>query len=106
MGLQVELYVGGRRVHGLPDPSGGLFDAAGDFDRLLSRADPVPGLLGAVDPHGETRFGASRMRALVAEVEVLLTRAADGSERRGVMRLRAMAEYCAEQEGELVFAGD
>ncbi|MFI1990510.1 hypothetical protein [Actinoplanes sp. NPDC020271] len=106
MGIQVELQVGEQRVRQLPDPSGGLFDAAGDFDRLLDPGNPALGLLSAVDPHGETRFGANQMRQLLAELELLLIGATAGAERRGLMRLRAMAERCAEDQGELVFVGD
>lgn len=57
MGIQVELHAAGERVRALPDPSGGLFDAAGDFDRLLRhRVTDLP-LLGSVDLHGEMHLG-------------------------------------------------
>jgi hypothetical protein len=106
MGIQVELRVADKSVRRLPDPAGGFFDAAGDFDRLLSRRNPALRLFGRVDPHGETRFGASQMQQLVVEVELLLARATAGAEHRGLMRLRVMAERCAEEHGELMFVGD
>ncbi|BEL06334.1 hypothetical protein Q0Z83_045250 [Actinoplanes sichuanensis] len=106
MSIQVELRVAGERVRRLPDPAGGSFDAAGDFDRLVFNGNPALGLLGQIDPHGETRFGTSQMQQLVAGVELLLTLAKTGAEHRGLIRLRSMAERCVEQRGELVFIGD
>jgi hypothetical protein len=106
MGIQVELRVAGERVQRLPDPAGGYFDAAGDFDRLVFHENSALGLLGRLDPYGETRFDASQMQQLVVDVELLLTLAKAGAEHRGLIRLRSMAERCAEQHGELVFIGD
>jgi hypothetical protein len=106
MGIQVEFHVADKRVRALPDPSGGSFDAAGDFDRLVSRADPALPLLGGLDPHGETQVGAGQMEPLVAEIALLLTRATSGAEYRGLMRLHTMALRCAEEQGELLFIGD
>ena len=106
MGIQVELRVANKRVRQLPDPEGGFFDGAGDFDRLISHGSPALRLLGRVDPHGETCLGPGQMGQLVAEVELLLTEAMVGAEHRGLMRLRTMAVRCAEEHGELVFVGD
>jgi hypothetical protein len=106
MGIQVELRVAGKRIQRLPDPAGGSFDAAGDFDRLVFHENSPLGLLGRLDPHGETRFGTSQMQQLIADVELLLTLAKAGAEYGGLMRLRSMAEHCAEQHGELVFIGN
>ena len=106
MGIQVELRVAGKWIQRLPDPDGGFFDAAGDFDRLVFHGNSALRLLGRLDPHGETRFGASQMQQLVADVELLLNLAKAGAEHRGLIRLRSMAERCAEQHGELVFIGD
>jgi hypothetical protein len=106
MGIQVELQAAGERVQQLPDPAGGFFDAAGDFDRLVSERNPVLALLGQVDPHGETHFGGHHMRQLIADVELLLVEAKAGAEHRGLIRLRAMAVRCADEHGELVFIGD
>jgi hypothetical protein len=106
MGIQVELRVAGERIQRLPDPAGGSFNTAGDFDRLVFHGNSAVGLLGRLDPHGETRFDACQMQQLVAEVELLLTLAKAGPEHRGLIRLRSMAERCAEQHGELMFVGD
>lgn len=46
MSIQVELRVADNRVQRLPDPAGGFFDAAGDFDRLVSRRDPALKMFG------------------------------------------------------------
>lgn len=49
----------GRPRTGLPDPSGGTFDAAGDFDRFIDQPpfglvpDGLP-ILESVDPFGDT----------------------------------------------------
>ena len=104
--IQAELRVANQWIRQLPDPAGGFFDAAGDFDRLVTRENPALPLLGRVDPHGETRLGVSQMQQLIAEVELLLTQATAGAEHRGLMRLRAMAERCVQEHGELVFVGD
>lgn len=47
----------GRERGGLPDPAGGTFDAAGDFDRLLG--DPRTGHLQmwtSIDVYGQTEL--------------------------------------------------
>jgi hypothetical protein len=108
MGIQVELRVAGKRVQRLPDPAGGFFDAAGDFDRLVSHGNPALGVLGGSIPTAEREIllGTSQMQQLIADVELLLLQAKAGAERRGLVRLRTMAERCAEQDGELVFVGD
>jgi hypothetical protein len=106
MGIQVELRLAGELVRALPDPAGGSFDAAGDFDRLVpSRASECP-LLGGVDPHGETCLDAAEMPALVAEIDLILRHARPGAEHRGLLRLRTMALHCAQEQGSLVFSGD
>jgi hypothetical protein len=69
-------------------------------------ASPALRLLGEVDPHGETCFGAGQMQRLIAEVELLLNRTTAGAEHRGLMRLHAMALHCAAEHGQLVFVGD
>lgn len=106
MGIQVEIHVADERIQRLSDPAGGLFDAAGDFDRLVALGNPALRLLGQIDPHGETRLDASQMPQLVAEVELLLVQATASAERRGLMRLRALAERCVHEQGELVLVGD
>jgi hypothetical protein len=84
--LYAALTVGGRMVT-LPDPSGGTFNAAGDFDRLL----PVPAedfpVLARIDPYADTAIPNAELAALASEVAQLLRRANDGAERRGLLRL-------------------
>jgi hypothetical protein len=106
VGIQVELYEANQWIRRLPDPAGGFFDAAGDFDRLMVCGNLVLQLLGRVDPHGETRLGADQMEQLITEVDLLLAQATTGVEHRGLMRLRTMAERCAQKRGELLFVGD
>ncbi len=69
----------------LPDPVGGTFDAAGDFDALLD--SPVFPLLGGIDPYGFTALRSRCLRCL----RIALVNAA-GSQRRGLLRLSVMAE--------------
>lgn len=106
VGIQVEIHVADERIQRLPDPCDGLFDGAGDFDRLIAHGTPALRLLGEIDPNGETRLDASRMPQLVVEVELLLLQATAVAERRGLMRLRALAERCVREQGELLFLGD
>ncbi|MDG4798190.1 hypothetical protein [Micromonospora sp. WMMD1082] len=106
MGIQVELHSAGQRLEALPDPDGGSFDAAGDFDRLIPRDDPAFPLLGQVDPYGETHLGPTDMGSLITEVDRLLSRAKPGPEYRGLMRLRTMAIHCSTEQQQLVFIGD
>jgi hypothetical protein len=72
----------------LPDPSGGTFNAAGDFDRLLPFAAALP-MLSRIDEYGDVEFSASELASVCDEASSLLTLARDGPERRGVMRLLA-----------------
>jgi hypothetical protein len=90
----------------MSDPSGGLFDSAGDFDRLLRRRVAEPSLLNSVDLHGEMLVSCEAMPDLIAEVDLLLEQAIPGPEHRGLMRLRAMAVRCRDQHGQLLFIGD
>jgi hypothetical protein len=50
VGIQVRLLRAGRRVTDIVDPSGGHFDEAGDFDRLIPYGDTTYPVLGSVDP--------------------------------------------------------
>jgi hypothetical protein len=85
----------------LPDPSGGTFDAAGDFDDFLLGAGSDLPLLGQVDPYGDAHFTSDQARSLVTEVDQLLTRVGErrppesqgrpGMSRRGLLRLKTMA---------------
>ena len=91
MGVVVTLEVNGRVVS-LPDPHGGEFNAAGDFDRLLPFSPDLL-MLGRIDPYGEVEFGSSDMAAFRDEVGSLLALAKDGPERRGLLRLQALAAH-------------
>jgi len=62
----------GQVVRGLDDPSGGTFDASGDFDRLL----PDDGmLLRYIDEYGDTVFNRLQMNDLIRDVDRLAARA-------------------------------
>ena len=74
----------------MPDPSGGTFDAAGDFDGLLAGAE---GLLRYVDPYGDTIFNRVQAPDLIRDIDLLaLAIGVTAAERRGLDRLRVMAE--------------
>lgn len=103
----------GHEVRGLPDPSGGVFDAAGDFDRFFDdsylgydkRLD-LPRMR-SVDPYGDTEMAAAAMPSLLRDIANVIPHAREGSELRGLLRLRVMAEQCAAQPGaSLVWLGD
>lgn len=102
MGIRVELRTEqGEVVTGLNDPTGGVFDAAGDFDALLpqggaasSEAASTYTLLQYVDPYGDTMFNTSQMAALLNDIDVAKPRARSPLELRGLERLRAIAERC------------
>jgi hypothetical protein len=96
----------GREPKRIPDPTGGSFDAAGDFDRLLDLRPDLP-LWSSIDQYGDTTLSASRMDALLRELEQLLGLSVDGPERRGLERLHVMAALCRDTDGmSLLFVGD
>ena len=105
----------GRRVT-VPDPSGGIADAAGDFDGLLWRHGLELPILGQVDPHNEVEFTSEQAAAMDPEIAYLLERESEqpqrvevrsGAARRGLLRLREMARWCAAQEGSrIAWSGD
>jgi hypothetical protein len=105
MGVVVTLEINGR-VISLPDPSGGEFNAAGDFDRLLP-VSPDLVLLGRIDPYGNVKFGSSDMAAIHDEAEGLVGLAREGPERRGLLRLQVLAAYGSRIPGSVLrFLGD
>lgn len=107
MGVIAYLYQANAPLVGLPDPSGGSFDAAGDFDRVLPLGDTAFPLLVHVDPHSDTEFGQATMPELISEIDQLLTIAKEEPARRGLLRLRVMAAYCEQiDNGSLIFGGD
>jgi hypothetical protein len=106
MGICAELVVRGQVIT-LADPSGGTFTAAGDFDRLLSVSGTSSGVLARVDPYGDAIVPSGDMAALASEVALLLTQAKQCPERRGLLRLQALAlAGQAEPDAVLRFSGD
>jgi hypothetical protein len=93
MGVDAVLWVHGQRVVGLSDPTGGKFDAAGDFDHLLPLDKDAYPVLSRIDPNGVADFGASEMAAIVGEVDSALALAKAGPEHRGLLRLQALAAH-------------
>ncbi|HKE73675.1 MAG TPA: hypothetical protein VKB57_08675 [Acidimicrobiales bacterium] len=85
----------GEVVRALDDPSGGTFDASGDFDRLL----PDDGmLLRYIDEYGDTVFNRLQMNDLIRDVDRLAARAdLKPIERRGLDRLRPIATTCRDE---------
>ena len=109
MGVAATLiYADGRRVTRLDDPAGGTFDAAGDFDRLLDRADDHLSVLGRVDIYGVTTFVKDDMGGLIEDIDHLMTaQDLDPVESRGLQRLRVMAVECLRGGSlQVVFMGD
>jgi hypothetical protein len=89
------------------DPSGGTCNAAGDFDRLIPVADAGLPILSRIDPYGELRVPHADLDAVSAEAGILMDRANNDLERRGLRRLRALASAGrAEPGAELLFVGD
>ncbi len=86
----------GQEVRGFPDPAGGTFDAAGDFDRVLPEGDESFTVLKLVDPDGDTVLNATDIKGLLADIDRLAALALNPVERRGLDRLRVMAEHCRE----------
>ena len=84
----------GNAIRGLDDPSGGTFDAAGDFDRLLAAGSPTCRLLHYVDPYGDTMFNSVQMSDVLDDIERLGQQELKPTERRGLDRLRAMCHRC------------
>ena len=97
----------GDRLRDLADPAGGTFEAAGDFDRVLPDADASFTLLRYIDRYGDTVFNTLQMPDLLADLDRLALMELTPVERRGLDRLRVMAERCrAEAHLYLWFIGD
>ncbi|QIG44874.1 hypothetical protein G5V58_20680 [Nocardioides anomalus] len=97
MGVRVMLHRrDGELVRALPDPGGGTFDAACDFDALIGSAT-LP-TIGGLDPHGDATLGGLTMADLIADVDNALESARPGPRLRGLRRLRAMAEMVQADE--------
>lgn len=106
MPIWVELRnLEGTPIRRITDPSGGTFDAAGDFDRFIG--SPTLPILGAIDPHADTILGSPEMPELLHDIEVALGSARKGFEVRGLMRLQGLARHCREDPStRLLFVGD
>jgi hypothetical protein len=101
------MYVEARDPDGylmrrFPDPSAsGTFDTAGDFDRFFD--DSYVGylyelelpIMQSIDPYADTEMPFEVMPGLLDDIAKALAVAKDGPERRGLMRLRVMAESSA-----------
>jgi hypothetical protein len=91
----------------LADPSGGTFNAACDFDRLLPVSGKTFPVLARVDPYGDAIVASSDLVALASEVGLLLKQAKQGPERRGLLRLQTLAlAGCGEPDAVIRFIGD
>jgi hypothetical protein len=90
----------------VPDPSGGTFDAAGDFDRFLTPDSPLP-VLSSIDPFAVTQLTSADMPGLLHDLDAAESEAKGGPEGRGLARLRVLAERCSGDDRLLlVFVGD
>jgi len=107
--MSIEAFVfatlSGEVVRDIPDPMGGVCDAAGGFDRLIPTSSG--GLLDQVDSSGDTSFGGWHTRQILPEVDALLDRRdLTATEQRGLLRLRALAEHAVSRaEQSLCFRG-
>jgi hypothetical protein len=73
---------------------------------LLDLGEALP-VWSRVDPHDETRVVGPDTTALLSELDHLGAAANDGPERRGLARLRVMAEHCRDDDRlALLFVGD
>lgn len=97
----------GVRLRDFPDPNGGRFDAAGGFDRLLIDTRPDLTLLSTLDHYSDSVLQSARMPELLADLDRVAEYARGEDERRGLNRLRALAEQCADDRSlSLLFVGD
>ena len=94
------------RIVALPDPSGGMFDAAGDFDRLLPMENQLPvrdapelPMLSRIEAYADVEFSSDDMVAVGKEAARLMQVAKPGPETRGLERLRVLAEHGAQVPG-------
>jgi hypothetical protein len=105
VGVHVRMWRGHEPVIHLPDPAGGWFDAAGDFDRLIPADDASFPVLGRADPYGDVELASEEMPELIAEIDRVLSGARPGPESNGLARLRVLAALCAETaDSSLLFA--
>ncbi|MBI4943373.1 MAG: hypothetical protein HY830_21725 [Actinobacteria bacterium] len=96
----------GTRVRDVPDPDGGTFDAAGDFDTLLDLAGPWQ-MWSRLDPYEDTELDHEQAALLLSDIARLRPLAQTGIETRGLDRLAALASICTHRPGyTLRFDGD
>jgi hypothetical protein len=90
------------------DPAGGTFDRAGGFDRLISEAkNKADGMLRYVDPYGDLALNQRQIPELLRELDTILGQDLSPPERRGIDRLRILAQACRDQvHTYLWFVGD
>jgi hypothetical protein len=100
VGIVVTLEVDGKPVT-VPDPSGGSCDAAGDFDRLLPFSADLP-VLSRIDPYDTVILRGDDLGQLAVEVDRVSALAAAGPERRGLARLRALAQEGTRRPGSVL----
>jgi hypothetical protein len=87
----------GRRQR-IADPSGGTFDAAGDFDRLIGGYPELP-MWSSLYTEEDWTFELDDLAALLEELDVLEEHARLGPEKRGLIRLRALAASALSKPG-------
>ena len=97
----------------MSDPTGGTFDAAGDFDRLIDEAyfgrrdDWNFPTLRRVDPYASTTMNSGDMAGLLDDIARVVPDANLGPELRGILRLQAMAGTCEQApDAVMVWMGD
>jgi hypothetical protein len=79
----VELRDGdGQQLRGMPDPSGGMFDAAGDFDRFLP--DSRLPVLSTIDPFATTHMTNADMARPLQDLPTAESETKGGPEGRGL----------------------
>jgi hypothetical protein len=106
MGVWVELIGSdGRACLALPDPTGGTFDAAGDFDRLLGHSSASP-VWSSIDTEGDTWLDAVQADQLISELSELIAQARPGPEERGLRRLSYLCERASTEGLTLRCVGD
>jgi hypothetical protein len=93
----------GDPMRGLPDPSGGTFDAVGDSDRLL---DMTVTLFDRIDPFGETTLEESELAELLIAISQQCRLELSSIERRGLLRLQALAHTARATGGTVKIFGD
>ena len=107
MPLRVELLdeMGGP-VRETPDPAGGTFNAAGDFDTLLDLPGPWQ-MWSGIDRYADTDLDHTQAALLLADLTRIRPLARTGIETRGLDRLATLARICAQSPGyTLRFHGD